>query len=226
MPVAGLDFVAPAVRTMRNFFGRFGTVGASFRGVFNGIVPVAVIDRFRDDTEGSQFGLTATAIVPANRNAAFSMGSVNDDWELHRLSWGVFNAVAPAATIRQNLMIYTPDFTFTPVTTPAPVGFFVPGLNTDFAFTLSSVNCVAGHNPGVPARFGIFPFTTLTFRSTGGPSFGNVQNTSVAFDPPIRVYRDVSLGFTVVEQATVATEHTISASYTVRPRTTPGPRTG
>lgn len=226
MPVSGLDWTAPAVRTMRNFFGRYGTVGASFRGIFTGITPVAVIDRYRDDSEGSQFGLAATAVVPAARNAAFSMGSITDDWELHRLSWGVFNAAAPPVTTPVNLMVYTPDFTFTPVTTPSPAGFFVPGLNTDFAFTLSSVNCVAGHNPTVPTRFGIFPFQTLTFRTLAAGSGGNVQSASVAFDPPIRVYRDVSLGFTVVEQVGTATEHTISASYTVRPRTTPGPRTG
>jgi len=227
VPTTGLDFLAPAVRTMRNFYGRFGTVGnASIRGVYNGLLPVAVVDRFRDDTEGSLFSLTATAQAIAGSHAAFTMGSVTDDWELHALSWGIFFASAPGSTTRLNLMVYTPDFTFIPVVTPAPAGFFVPGLNPDFAFTLGSLTAIAGHNPTLPGRFGRFPFSTLTMSSLASPPNTNTQNAEVRFDPPIRIYRDVSLGMTIIERPTVAVDHTISATYTIRPRTTPGPSTG
>lgn len=227
MPTAGLDYVAPAVRTMRNFFGRFGTVGASFRGIANFITPVAVVDRYRDDSEGSIFSLTATSNTAAGSQAALAFGSVTDDWELHAASWSVFTPIQPPVTRRYNMMIYTPDFTFIPVVTPAPVGFFVPGLNPDFAFTLGSVTGIAGHNPTLPSRFGRLPFQSLFLSSTSttGPS-GSAQFREARFDPPIRVYRDVTLGFTVLEPAANAIDNTVSISYAIRPRTTAGPRTG
>jgi len=226
VPPSGLDYVAPAVRTMRNFFGRYGTVGASFRGIWNGIIPVAVVDRYRDDTEGSLFGLTATNTQPAGVHSAFAFGSISDDWELVACNVGVqHTGPLPGATERFNFMLYTPDFTFIPVTTPSPVGFFVPGLNTDFAFTLGSVTGVAGHNPTLPTRFGTFPFDTSSLSNFS--AVGNVfPRGERQFDPPIRIYRDVTLGLTMIEQPTIPLSITVSIRYSIRPRTTAGPRTG
>lgn len=227
MPIAGLDYIPP-VRSFRNFFGRYGTTAGSIRGVFNGVIPVAVIDRYRDDTEGSVFALSATAQAIANTNAAFAVGSATDDWELLWANWGLFFPGLEPAANEFNLMVYTPDFTFNPVTTPAPAGFFVPGMNTDFAFTLGSVSMVAGHRVGLPTRFGLFPFMSFgwTPASTQPNSLEIRQRPMTTFDPPIRVYRDVTLGFLMLEAATRAMDVTVSIGYRIRPRTTDGPRTG
>jgi hypothetical protein len=223
----GLDYLAP-IRTFRNFFGRYGTTRGSIRGVYNGIVPVAVVDRYRDDTEGSLFGLTAFANVAAGGFGVFAMGSPTDDWELHAMNWALAYPLGAVGNEAFNLMVFTPDSTYVPVSTPAPAGFFVPGMNTDWAFTLGSVSCVAGHNPALPGRWGFIPNATNA-ETPGGlpftePFFSNEGRYS--FRPPIRVYRDVTLGF--IELAARANGHTLwlTVEYSIRPRTTDGPRTG
>ena len=226
MPLPGLRYLSPT-RTFRNFFGRFGITGGSIRGIWNGIVPVAVVDRYRDDTEGSLFGTTMTANVAANQHAAFAMGSVADDWELLAFSWGWFFPGALTFPHYMNMMIYTPTASFTPVTTPAPVGTFAPGLNTDFAFTFSGVVGVAGHNPGLPTPFGWIPMVTRTKTSGAVVTSANFQQENAYnFPVPLRIYRNVTLGFTMVETVNVALDVTITTLYRVRPRTTEGPRTG
>lgn len=228
MPVQGLGFEGP-VRSFRNFFGTYGTTGGSIRGLANFILPVAVVDRYRDDNEGSLFGLTMTAqkTSPAS-HIAFAVGSPADDWELVGANFGVlvFGGGLPARG-EFNLMMYTPDATFLPVVTPSPVGIFQAGMNTDFAFTRGSVTGVAGFNPTLPTPFGDFPFQTftqnfLTVFSSTVFSF----NTRAVFDPPIRIYRDVTLGFTVIENHAFDYDMTLALRYRLRPRTTDGPRTG
>jgi len=226
MPASGLGFDGP-VRSFRNFFGTYGTVGGAIRGLANFIIPVAVVDRYRDDDEGSLFGLTMTATVPAGRFAAFAIGSPQNDWELHGLNAGYF--ISSAAPPRQffNYMVYTPDSSFIPVQTPAPAGLFVPGLNTDFAFTLGSVTGIAGHNPAPPPRFGFFSLVSKTLTGTVDvPSTFFQAENSLQFDPPIRFYRDVTCGVMVAESTTQTVDHTVSVLYRERPRTTDGPRTG
>lgn len=225
MPLPGMDYLPP-VRSFRDFFGRYGTTTGSIRGVWNGILPVAVVDKYRDDTEGSIFGMTATAQATANRFAAFVFGSPSDDWELLGAAWGFFLPVgAPAVDHQFNLMMYMPDATYNPVQTPAPAGLFVPGLTPDFNFTLGSVQGIAGHNATLPGRFGFFPFQTLTLRALATPARTIVQDKFTPFDPPTRVYRDISLGFVMTETVTVALDVTLSLLYRIRPRTTDGPRT-
>jgi len=197
--------------------------------VFNGIVPVAVVDRYRDDTEGSVFALSATSQTIANRWASFAIGSPSDDWELLYANYGIFfPGTAPTVNVELALMIYTPDASFNPVTTPSPAGFFVPGLNTDFAFTLGSVSAVAGYRNGIPSRFGLFPFMTFGWTPASTPPFGLEirQRPLTTFDPPIRVYRDVTLGFIMIDRANRAMDVTLTIGYRIRPRTTDGPRTG
>lgn len=229
MPSAGIDWLSPS-RTLRNLFGRYGITGGSIRGLYNAVMPVVVVDRYRDDTEGSQFAITATSLnVPAGRLPAFAFGSPDDDWELHGANFGTYDWQAAVVSRSTNCMIYTPDFTYVPVQTPSPAGFSQPGLNTNFPFTVSSVSGVAGHNAAAPwpARFGFFPFESrLTSAARPLHSFDDYQNPAVTFDPPIRVYRDVTLGFLVVEPVLKIRDVSVSIRYTVRPRTTPGPRTG
>jgi hypothetical protein len=224
VPIAGLDWLAP-VRSFRNFFGRYGTTSGSIRGVLNAIVPVAVVDRYRDDSEGSLFGLTATAIVPAGNYAAFVIGSPTEDWELLSARFGLFWYLNPPDWQFSNLMIYTPDTSYNPLQTPAPVGFYVPGLNTDWSYTLGSVVAIAGYNATLPPRFGYFPFES----DDKGPSRlmndTSYRTPGANFNPPLRVYRDVSLGLVVTSTFPRDVDASLSILYRIRPRTTDGPRT-
>lgn len=227
MPSAGIDWHSPS-RTFRNLFGRYGITGGSIRGLYSGLLPVVVADRYRDDTEGSLFGITLYAEVIAGAYAAFALGSADDDWEIHHANLGTYVWTTPAVNMVRNFMVYTPDFTYVPVSIPAPAGLWEPGLNTNFPFTLSSVRGVAGYNAGVPSRFGHFPFRSIS--QTTSPFFTYNSTffleTQVHFDPPIRVYRDVTLGFLCVESNPLPFDAMLSLLYTVRPRTTEGPRTG
>ncbi|GAG98356.1 unnamed protein product, partial [marine sediment metagenome] len=191
---------------------------------------VAIIDRYRDDSEGSLFAMTATADCPPNRYAAFSFGSITDDWELLAINWATFWPLsAPGNWISHNLMIYTPDASYQPVETFDPVGLYMPGLNLDWSFTHGSVTGVAGYNSTLPTRFGFFPFQSYIKSPTsvllGSPDFDSASGEKV-FDPPIRVYRDVSLGVIVTEVIGSSTDVSVSIRYRIRPRTTDGPRTG
>ena len=229
MPVGRIDWLPP-VRSFRNFFGTYGTTSGSIRGVLNGIMPVAVVDRYRDDEEGSHFAITATALVAAGQHGAFSFGSTTDDWEL--LSANVsyfFSAGIPQGSVwcTRNLMMYTPDASYQPVVTPSPVGIWIPGLQTDWSFTNGSVVGFTGHNPTLPGIFGSFPFETNNTSRTATPLVSvDFQRNETRFDPPIRVYRDVSLGFVIVETFDRQIDATMTIRYRIRPRTTDGPRTG
>lgn len=222
MPVSGLDYLAP-VRSFRNFFGRYGTTVGAIRGVWNGIIPVAVVDRYRDDTEGSLFGINAVAIVPANRHPAFAFGSPSEDWELLSCNFGTFNDGA-GITERIEYFVYTPDATYTPVDVPSPAVFWTPGLNLDWSFTLSSVTGLGGHNAALPPRWG---FHVQESELVGpGQYVGIGWREAHVFDPPLRVYRDVTLGFIQVQARLVASQSWCDILYRMRPRTTDGPRTG
>jgi hypothetical protein len=231
VPISGLDWLAP-VRSFRNFFGTYGTTQGSVRGVLNAIVPVAVVDRYRDDDEGSLFAMTATAQCPGGVNnfPALSFGSVNDDWELVSLFWGTFYpSTIPPVWIAHNLMIYTPDSSYQPVQNFSPAGLYTPGLNTDWSFTLGSVTGIAGYNNSLPSRFGFFPFKTYVKSPTSVrlPSVDfDPEGGEAVFDPPIRVYRDVSLGVMSTEWSSSPRDISVSIRYRIRPRTTDGPRTG
>lgn len=222
-PAFGLDFLAP-VRSFRNFFGRFGTTSGSIRGVFNAIIPVAVVERYRDDTEGSLFALTMVNITAPFQFPAFAAGSPVDDWELLGVNLGFFAPLAGSSAYF-GLNVYTPDATYVPVQTVNPVGFWQPGLNTDWSFTLGSVTGVAGSNTTLPPRLGFYPVESPRTWTTGGGMI--FIGPAYSFDPPIRVYRDVTLGFIVDMTMRADTpSFFVTMLYRIRPRTTDGPRTG
>lgn len=220
--VSGLGWLSP-VRSFRNFFGRYGTVSGSMRGLFNGIVPVAVVDRFRDDTEGSLFGMQMFCNATAARFPAFAMGSPQDDWELLALNTGILGPVG-AGNEAPNFMVYTPDATYQPIQALNPLGVFTPGLNLDWSFTLSTVTGVAGSNATLPGRNGFFPETGHRLPV----AFVGVNHLTGAytFDPPLRVYRDVTLGILGDLARVGTTTYMASVLWRVLPRTTDGPRTG
>lgn len=226
--MAFIDWLPP-VRSMRNFFGTYGTTTGSIRGVLNGIIPVAMVDRYRDDDEGSLFGMTVTAQGDANDHSTVAFGSSQNDWELVAANWGWFWPLGhPSGTVMMgNIMMYTPPSTFQPITTFRPSGIFVPGLTPDWSFTFGSVNGFAGYNPNLPPIFGSFPFESHA-KTTSSTLLNSVDFNwqEAVFDPPIRIYRDVVLAFTQIETFSRDMDLTVSIRYRERPRTTAGPATG
>lgn len=222
MPIPGIDYLSP-VRGFRNFFGRYGTVRGSMRGVFNAVLPVAVVDRYRDDSEGSLFGMTMFCTAPQPTYPAFAVGSVTDDWELLAANFSVY---LPAMNTRFfTFNVYTPDSTYIPVETPNPAGLWLPGLNTDWSFTLGSLTGVGGYNSTFPVRAG---FDCEGFGTQPASTFHNFwyQTDTTYFNPPLRVYRDYTLGFIATIPAYGTVNFLCSILYRIRPRTTDGPRTG
>ena len=223
MPTSGLDYLAP-VRSFRNLFGRYGTNRGAIRGIFNAVIPVAVVDRYRDDTEGSLYGMEMTGSCPPGSWPAFACGSVTDDWELlqaNMLNWNF----GTGATEWWSWYVYTPDASYVPVQLASPPGFWTPGLNTDWSFTLSSVTGLAGSNLAAPARGGFHPQSPVLMGPGANRGFAGSESGPAIFDPPIRVYRDVTLGFLGYPRA-AEVNCWLSILYRVRPRTTDGPRTG
>lgn len=170
-----------------DLFGRWGDSRTQIRGMLDHSVPVVVVDRFRDDEEGSVFGLHGQGNGAVNSFSSVSFGSVVNDWELHQVTSLSYSASAvPFTTL---IHMFTPIFPYNPALIQTPVGFFRPGLINNRAFTFGTVTAIGGNNPAFPTVVGptLMPFafgsSTLDF------SF------PVVFDPPIRVYRDTTLTF-------------------------------
>lgn len=219
----GPTWLAP-VRAMRNLFGRYGITGGQIRGLYSGIVPVAVVDRYRDDSEGSLYGMTMVNVTGVLQYPAFAMGSGVDDWEVLALNCGGYFPSPMGFDDWLVPFVYSPDSTYLPVVTVNPLGFYEPGLVTNWSYTLGSVQGLCGSNPTLPPRIGFYPTGTYQTRLDVGTS---TQGNAFAFDPPLRVYRDTTLGI-ILDIALTGTTPSffVSVLYRIRPRTTDGPRTG
>lgn len=169
-----------------DLFGRWGDSRRMLRGMLDHVVPVVVVDRFRDDDEGSIYGIhirgsnAGTTGIPS-----CSWGSAINDWECLALTALSYSATAVPTTI--GMHIFSPIFPYNPAATISPAGFRVPGLINNRAFTLGTVQGVGGFNASFPANVGpnVFPF--LRGASTVSAS------EPIYFDPPLRIYRDTTL---------------------------------
>lgn len=174
--------------------------------------------------------MSCTAQCASGNHAAFAFGSSQDDWELVAANVSYFwpSGLPPSPTwLTRNLMMYTPDASYTPIQNFSPAGFYVPGLQTDWSFTLGSVKGFVGYNGTLPGIFGSFPFETHNTSSSSTPLVSvDFQTNEVRFDPPIRIYRDVTLGFILIETFSRSLDVTLTIRYRLRSRTTDGPRTG
>jgi hypothetical protein len=222
MPVPGVDWI-PHSRNMLSWARQWGTpFGQNFRSVLNSVIPVSVVDRYRDNEEGSVYGMTVDGpdIGLQARFAACVFSSIDNDVEfhVHSVNWwyGIDSDVASAVAQNVGVQMFIPIAPFNPVVTDT-VGLFVPGLITDEQFTFGSVRALAGSSNSRPAIDGFFldlgtevlsnanPWGTGTGpRSSGwwaqqpnGEVTGRdrrSQNTR-NFDPPIRVRTFESLAF-------------------------------
>ena len=182
----------PITRRTLDLFGRWGDPRSQLKSMLDGVLPVAVVDRFRGDDEGSIFGIDAFCTGNNNQFPSISFGSSVNDWELLAINQYAIDWAGLGGSKIFQAHLFTPIFPYNPALTLAPVGFFSPGLLLNRAFTFGTVSGLGGTNPALPALFG---------PSMLGPgSTGNVglirwftNGSRYVFDPPIRVYKDITL---------------------------------
>lgn len=209
----------PTVRNFVRFFRTWGSKG-NFRSIWDTVLPVAVVDRFYGDEEGSYQGLTAfvdtqgTTTDFPNQFPAIIIGSIEPDIDLliHRMAvWIGFSIrgsgpTTPAGGIQSNVFIYTPTGGYDPVLNLAPLAFFDSALITPPSFTRGATVALGGYNPVLPADFGFAISNgqkkTLYTRGFfyppsnepgGSPSDRNTRNEWITFNPPLRLTDGITL---------------------------------
>ncbi len=158
-------YVDPGIGTERSskafqdFFARWGAK-ANLRSVWNTVVPVTIVDRFRGEDEGSLYALTGYTPGAANEHPAIFMGAAQgattrDDTALEILGWyGGFAVTASVAIINPVLNIFSPEYPYNPVLNQKPVGVFIAGLFTNRSFTRGEAIAFGGSNPAWPVYAG------------------------------------------------------------------------
>ncbi len=187
--MTGIPRWRSVTRRTLDLFGRWGDSRTQLRAMLDHIIPVVVVDRFRDDQEGSMFGIHARGGRTGTETPSVSFGSAVNDWELHKITSLSYSASNRPFTIGAHM--FNPIAPYNPATFLSPVGLFAPALINNRAFTFGTVNAIGGSNPTLPAIVGpsVVPFLdnpgNLTLEAF----------TPIDFDPPIRVYRDSTLTF-------------------------------
>jgi len=183
----------PITKRVLDLFGRWGDSRTNLRSMMDSVIPVVVVDRFRDDDEGSVFGMSAFAAgspAVAGQLPSVSFGSAVNDWELIQVVCTQirFNLNLPGLN---QAHLFTPIAPYNPALTPSPVGFFGPGLLPNRNFTFGTLQAIGGYNPAPPGIIGmsfVCPFVLGNF-SRSAP----VVDLRYSFATPIRIYRDVTL---------------------------------
>lgn len=212
----------PITKRVLDLFGRWGDSRTNLRSMMDGIIPVVVVDRFRDDDEGSVFGLSAFASAgPAGELPSVSFGSAVNDWELIQIVTTQIRFSTNTARLIQT-HLFTPVAPYNPALTPSPVGFFGPGLIPNRNFTFGTVVAIGGYNPVPPTFTGlnlIAPRASGAFTRTSP-----IVDLRYQFSTPIRIYRDVTL--TIQWIGTVAggefADMDVSILYRERPKVSVG----
>lgn len=212
----------PITKRALDLFGRWGDPRTNLRSMLDSVIPVAVVDRFRDDDEGSIFGIQAFASGVVGQFPSVSFGSSTNDWELVQ----IFNyateytvAVNPRLTAQH---MFTPIAPYNPALTPSPAGFFRTGLLTNRAFTFGTVTAIGGYNPVLPPIFG--PEWAGPFVTNSSAGFRNF-----IFDPaegmlatPIRIYRDTTFTIQWTGSIVGGVNMFVSIIYRERPKVSQG----
>lgn len=188
--------------------------------MLSGIIPVAVVDDFRDDDRGSIFGINAFTNGTANEFPAVSFGSTVNDWELLAITalWVDWQGLIQAGKLFE-FHLFTPINPYNPVATLNPAGFFPTGLLTNRAFTFGTVVGLGGTNAAVPTLLGP---TIHHFELTGNSR--DVQMFERAayptYDPPIRIYQNVTLTVQFIGTigVLIPTSMVVSILYRERPK--------
>lgn len=214
-------------RNFQDWFGSWGSSTRNVQAIYDGVVPVAVVDEFRDDTQGSLYAISAFTPGLFGEHSAVAMGSAVNDIEVFSVSARAIHQPGGFALGNNDpLHLFTPINPYNPVANPLPVGFFSPGLITNKAFTFGSVTAVAGTNAVLPLIIG-FEWNNPWIHSDasqGGVAFGWASGLDVVrFDPPIRVYRNTTLAVQQLDAIGPGelVQFQVTFLYRERPRTTP-----
>lgn len=181
---AGLGPVPAAGRGFQRFFRRWGSK-ANIRAVFNSVQPVAVVDRYFGDEEGSYQAITAVytgqaGVTPLEFPAVlFGSRELDVDVNVHKIAvWCGFsaNGTAPGARIGRYVYLFTPILPYDPVLNIDPPGFYESGLILTPSFTRGTCIAIAGSNPLLPLGpiGGVNAMEGLTIGQ--GRRGGNVRN--------------------------------------------------
>lgn len=156
MPVSGLDWKYQ-VKDLSRLFRRWGSHASNIRGVFNGILPVQIVDRWRDEDEGSLFAMTIWADaqgITAGWHPSCVIGTIDDDTETEILGWQAWyrwrSTFTAGLVIPHKLHLFTPIAPYTPLDVANPVGFYTPGMITDYGFTFGNTRGIGGFAAALP----------------------------------------------------------------------------
>jgi len=153
-------------KRFQNLFRRWGGEKANLRGIWDQVLPVIIVDRFRGPDEGSLRAITGESQGASVEFPAIFFGALPDpdgtirvEVEIHKMAVWKANfsdlANGPPALTNGDFHLFTPIEPYDPVVNLNPVGQFVPGLNLDPPFTLGRVRMIAGSNPALPIDVGL-----------------------------------------------------------------------
>ena len=208
---------AQNVRNFTDLFLRWGGAGDNIRGLLNLAIPTVVIDRFRDDDEGSIFGLQAVTNGVNNQFSAVAFGSAVNDWELHEITVSQTIIPTPGSILDKGWHMFTPIDPYNPVVNLTPAGIFLPGLLLNRAFTFGTVQGLGGANPVAATPQGPLGFLQ------GVTSFSTHNmlplDDHYTFDPPLRILRDGTFAVqSPVAYSGARQELRVSIWYNERPK--------
>lgn len=210
----------PITKRTLDLFGRWGDPRTNLRSMLSGIIPVAVVDDFLDDDRGSIFGINAFSAGTANEFPAVSFGSTRNDWEVLAITSLLvdFRFLFEADLVNEFHM-FTPIAPYNPTSTLNPVGFFPTGLITNRAFTFGTVSAVGGSNPNPPVLLGP-TIQSITVSDTSRRDNKFDRAGWPTFDPPIRIYKNVTLSIQFIGKigVIIPTHMVVSILYRERPK--------
>lgn len=212
------DFT-PTNKNLSGLLGRWGALSRNFASLFRGVLPVVVVDRFRDDDEGSVWSMEVLGPAAVGGELpACMLANLGDSVELELLALsvrvpGLFNLAGLVVCD-----LFTPIDPYNPVVNNA-AGLFIPGLITNAPFTFGVARGLSGSNPVVNSPGGFTFDLPIQLTETGStPDRNIVLGRVLSFDPPIRVYRDGQLA---VQLRAAFPNFACSFLYRERPTRTP-----
>lgn len=212
------DFI-PTSKNLSRLLGRWGALARNFALLYRAVLPVVVVDRFRDDDEGSLWSMEVLGPSPVGGELpACMLANLGDDVELELLALsvrvpGLFNLAGLVVCD-----LFTPIDPYNPVQNNT-AGLFVPGLITNAPFTFGVSRGLSGTNPVVNSPGGFTFDLPIQLTETGStPDRNIVMGRVLTFDPPLRVYRDGQLA---VQLRAAFDGFACSFLYRERPTRTP-----
>lgn len=195
----GLGTVQPAVGS-QGFFTRWGAV-AQLRSIWNTIVPVAVVDRWRGDDDGSVRGITAVCNGNVNEYPCVVFlaptgqpGKSDVIFEVDLVSFRRWVSQDPGNFI-YDLHLFSPEAAYNPIQNLSPIGIYNPGFSTHPNANWGSVVGLGGTNPALGSYVG-WTMQKRTSPTTAAGWWHSPSDTHPKpFNPPIRVFPGYMLAF-------------------------------